>query len=62
MKYYEIRVFDVHGRTSLVFHQIHSDDSAAVQAAAAIAEEDEFDVWRGMDCIYAATGAHNRKC
>jgi hypothetical protein len=53
MKYYEIRIFNKRGKTSLVFHQLHLDDQSAIQAAMDIAEDHTFDVWRGMDCIYA---------
>lgn len=53
MKYYEIRVFNLHGRTSLVYHQLHLNDWMAIQAAKEIAGDQAFDLWRGMDCIYA---------
>lgn len=52
MKYYEIRVFNRDGRASLIFHQLHANDSVAIKAAEEIAEEQPFEVWRGMDCIH----------
>lgn len=52
MKYYEIRVFNSHGRASLIFHQLHVNDAVAIEAAKEIAEEQPFEVWRGMDCIH----------
>jgi hypothetical protein len=52
MKYYEIRVFNRDGRASLIFHQLHANDSVAIKAATEIAEEQPFEVWRGMDCIH----------
>jgi len=54
MKHYEIRVFNSHGKTSLIFHQLHVNDRAAIQAAKEVAGEQAFDLWRGMDCIFAA--------
>jgi hypothetical protein len=53
MKHYEIRIFNSHGRTSLIFHQVHADDRAAIQAAKEIAAGQLFDVWLGMDCVFA---------
>lgn len=53
MKHYEIRVFNKVGRTSLIYHQIHLGDRAAIVAAMEIAGDRAFDVWRGMDCIFA---------
>ena len=58
MKYYETRIFNKQGRTSLIFHQLHFDDRAAIQAAKTLAGDQEFDLWRGMDCIYA-TGVNS---
>jgi hypothetical protein len=54
MKYYEIRVFNRRGRASLVFHQLLVNDSNAIRVATEIAEEQAFEVWRGMECIHAA--------
>ena len=54
MKHYEIRVFNKQGRTSLVFHQLHLSDKAAISAAMEIAGDRAFDIWRGMDCIFDA--------
>ncbi len=52
MKYYEIRVFNRDGRASLIFHQLHINDAVAIKAAKEVAEEQPFEVWRGMDCIH----------
>ena len=60
MKHYEIRVFNKLGRTSLIFHQIHQDDRSAIQAAKQIAGEQGFDLWRGMDCIFASQTTSDR--
>jgi hypothetical protein len=54
MRYYEIRVFNPNGRTTLIYHQLHLDDQAAILAGKQIAGERQFDLWRGMDCVFAA--------
>ncbi|HEX4647026.1 MAG TPA: hypothetical protein VH598_15595 [Verrucomicrobiae bacterium] len=54
MKHYEIRVFNKLGKTSLIFHQIHLNDRAAIEAAMQVAGDQAFDLWRGMDCIFAS--------
>jgi hypothetical protein len=61
MKYYEIRIFNAKGSTSLIFHRLHSNDRAAVQAAREIAEDRQFDVWQGMECIFSAQLGCGRK-
>jgi len=53
MKQYEIRVFDDKGKTSLVFHRTHSDDQVAIEDAIELAGDRAFDLWRGMDCLFA---------
>ena len=53
MKQYEIRVFDDRGKTSLVFHRTHSDDQVAIEDAIELAGDRAFDLWRGMDCLFA---------
>ena len=52
-KHYEIRVLSEDGKTKLVYHARHSDDRAAFQAAIEIADGQAFDLWRGMDCVFA---------
>jgi hypothetical protein len=54
MKHYEIRVFNKHGKTSLIFHKLHLNDWAAILAAKEIAGDQAFDLWHGMDCIFVA--------
>ena len=59
MTYYEIRVFNNRGGASLVFHQLHLNDSVAIRMAKEIAEEQGFEVWRGMECIHAVRASHD---
>jgi hypothetical protein len=53
MKHYEIRVLNEDGKTSLIYHSLHLDDGAAFQAAREIANGKAFDLWCGMDCVFA---------
>jgi len=53
MNKYEIRILGEDGKTKLVHHARHSDDTAAFQAAKEIAGGQAFDLWRGMDCVFA---------
>jgi hypothetical protein len=59
-KDYEIRVFNEHGKTSLIFHKLHLNDRVAIQSAKEIAGDQAFDLWRGMDCIFAVQVVSNR--
>lgn len=54
MKYYEIRVFNAAGRTSIIYHRLHTNDQAAILAGKEIAGDRAFDLWRGMDCVFIA--------
>lgn len=53
LKHYEIRVLGEDGKTKLIYHARHVDDMAAFQAAKEIADGQTFDLWRGMDCVFA---------
>ena len=52
MHEYEIRILKPDHRSSLVIEAMHLHDSAAVRAARKLAEGREFEVWRGLDCVY----------
>jgi hypothetical protein len=45
--------------TSFIFEQTHSDDYAAVRAAARFAGANLFEVWRGIECIYGVSSDRN---
>ena len=51
---YEIRILSPDGSTALIAAEIHLCDSAAIRAARGLADGLQFEVWRGMDCIYGA--------
>ena len=53
MNEYEIRVMGRDGKTRLIYYARHLDDLAAFQAAKEIADGQTFDLWRGMDCVFA---------
>jgi hypothetical protein len=54
MDAYEIRILSPgHGGT--VIESMHLNDHAAVRAARKFAAGKPFEVWRGLDCIYAAS-------
>ena len=57
MHHYEIRVLDDDGRTALILAAIHINDNAAIRSARIVARDHQFEVWRGMDCIYGTFGA-----
>lgn len=56
MREYEIRVLSG-GRPTLIIEEIHLSDHSAVRSARKFAGERPFEVWRGIDCIYAAVEA-----
>ena len=59
MKNYEIRVMSEDGKSNLVYHARHPDDAAAFHAAKQIADGNAFDLWRGMECVFAGRfGSH----
>ena len=49
---YEIRVLSS-GHATLIIEQTHLSDHAAVRSARKFAGDRPFEVWRGIDCIYA---------
>jgi hypothetical protein len=52
MQVYEIRVLDDRGKTTLIASEVRLSDSAAIRSAKALSGKSNFEVWRGMDCIY----------
>lgn len=52
MREYEIRVLSS-GHATLIIEQTHLSDHAAVRTARKFAGDRHFEVWRGLDCIYA---------
>jgi hypothetical protein len=52
MHEYEIRVLTV-GRGDTVIELLHLNDHAAIRAAKKLANGKRFEVWRGLDCVYA---------
>lgn len=53
---YEIRILSG-GRTQAIIEATHLNDHAAVRAAQKYADGKPFEVWRGLDCVYDASGA-----
>jgi len=56
MREYEIRVLSS-GHTTMIIEQSHLSDHAAVRSARKFAGDRPFEVWRGIDCIFAPTKA-----
>jgi len=56
MREYEIRVLSG-GHPTLIIEEVHLSDHSAVRSARKFAGERPFEVWRGIDCIYAAAEA-----
>ena len=52
MREYEIRVLSS-GHVALIVEEIHFNDHAAIRSARKYAGDRPFEVWRGVDCIYA---------
>jgi len=52
MREYEIRVLSS-GHATVIIEQTHLSDHAAVRSARKFAGDLPFEVWRGLDCIYA---------
>lgn len=52
MREYEIRVLSS-GHATVIIEQTHLSDHAAVRSARKFAGNLPFEVWRGLDCIYA---------
>jgi hypothetical protein len=55
MREYEIRVLSA-GQIILITSQLQVNDHAAIRSAQTIAADRPFEVWRGMDCVYAGSG------
>jgi hypothetical protein len=54
MEIYEIRIIK-DGRRPVIYACQHESDYAAIRRAQNLVEaEDRLEVWRGLDCIYAA--------
>ena len=56
MREYEIRVLSS-GHATLIIEQTHLSDHAAIRSARKFAGDRPFEVWRGVDCIYASAKA-----
>ena len=54
---YEIRVLNSNGTCSAIIEQIQLNDHAAIRSAQKMARGQKFEVWRGLDCIYAGSVA-----
>lgn len=52
MHEYEVRVLSS-GHAIFIIEEIHLSDHAAMRSAKNLAGEKAFEVWRGLDCIYA---------
>jgi hypothetical protein len=55
MDEYEIRVLNSNGTCSAIIEQIQLNDHAAIRSAQKMARGQQFEVWRGLDCIYAGS-------
>jgi hypothetical protein len=53
MREYEIRILRSDRKTDIIMGMMHLSDHAAIRAAKKLAEARPFEVWRGLDCIYA---------
>ena len=56
MDEYEIRVLNSNGTCSAIIEQIQLNDHAAIRSGQKMAHGHSFEVWRGLDCIYGASG------
>lgn len=52
MQVYEIRILRPDGSTATVFEGMYLSDHSAIRSAKGMSEDNRFEVWRGMDCIY----------
>ena len=52
MNIYEIRVLGEDGTTSLIASEARLNDSAAIRSAQQLFCGRNFEIWRGMKCIY----------
>ena len=54
MQLYEVRILRPDGGTALIAAETHWDNYSAIRAAARLANGRQFEVWRGMECVYDA--------
>ena len=58
MNVYEVRILgETSGKGGIVLQAQYLSDVAAVRAAKKLADGRPFEVWRGIQCVYAATPA-----
>ena len=51
---YEIRILNPDGSVAIITAEIHLTDASAIRSGRVLADGLQFEVWRGMDCIYGA--------
>jgi hypothetical protein len=56
MHKYEFRIPSDDGKPALVASATYLNDFAAIRSARKIAGSRKVEIWRGMHCIYGATG------
>ena len=56
MREYEIRILRSDGICSAIIEQVQLNDHAAIRSAQKMARGQKFEVWRGLDCVYGASG------
>ncbi len=56
MREYEIRILRSDGACSAIIEQVQLNDHAAIRSGQKMAHGHPFEVWRGLDCIYGASG------
>lgn len=54
MQTYEIRILNDNLSTRAIVEQQYINDNAAVRSARQFAEPRQFEVWRGLTCVYGA--------
>jgi hypothetical protein len=52
MHQYEIRILCANRNADAFIEVVHLNDHAAIRAAKKFAGPSQFEVWRGLDCIY----------
>lgn len=58
MDNYEIRIVKKGSRAPFIYNCPQASDDAAIRCGQRlISEDDELEVWRGLDCIYATKEA-----
>ena len=51
---YEIRILNPDGSAAIITAEIHLIEASAIRSARALAGGLQFEVWRGIYCIYGA--------